>query len=138
MYELPFGKPVITHDRGSFAEVPDGAVAKVAIGDKAGLHRTLRELVANTARREALGAAGKRFADRHTFRDYVRGLLRFARQDASTDVAQSLARDESRVIAEGIASHVGETLASLGVDPASPAVEAVIQEATKLLWSAPS
>jgi glycosyltransferase involved in cell wall biosynthesis len=137
MYLLPFGKPVITYDRGSFAEVPNQAVAKVAMGDKAGLHRTLRELVDSAARREAIGAAGKCFADRHTYRDYARELLRFARQDVSTYVAESLAQDESRALAEGIAGHVGEALASLGVEPASPAVEAVIHEAANLLWPAP-
>ena len=36
MYQLPFGRPVITYDSGSFAEVPDQAVAKVAIGDRSG------------------------------------------------------------------------------------------------------
>jgi glycosyltransferase involved in cell wall biosynthesis len=137
MYQLPFGKPVITYDRGSFAEVPNQAVAKVAVGDKAGLHRMLRQLVHSAARREAVGAAGKCFADGHAFRDYARELLRFAREDASTDVAESLAREESRAVAEGIASHVGETLASLGVEPSSPAAETVIHETAKLLWPAP-
>jgi glycosyltransferase involved in cell wall biosynthesis len=136
MYQLPYGKPVITYDRGSFAEVPDEAVAKVAIGDKVGLHRTLRGLIASTARRDAIGAAGKCFADRHTFRDYARELLRFARQDALREVAEPPARDESRAVAERIASHVGETLAGLGVEPGSPAVEAVIHETAKLLWPA--
>ena len=134
MYQLPFGKPVVTYDGGSFAEVPDEAVAKIAIGDRAGLRRKLRELVDSAARRQAIGTAGRRFADAHGARDYAREVLRFAEQDACPAGAEPLAQDASRAVAERIATHIGETLASLGAKPGSPGVEAVIQEAGSLLW----
>ena len=137
MYQLTFGKPVIVYDSGSFAEVPNETVAKIAIGDRAGLQRTLRELVRSAARRQAIGTAAKRFADGHGPRDYARAILRFAKQDASPRAADWLARDGSRAVVERIAIHVGETLASLGVEPSSPEVEAVIRETGNLLWPAP-
>ena len=134
MYELPFGKPVITYDSGSFGEVPDEAVAKVAIGDVPRLRRTLWELVESPTRRDAIGGAAKRFADAHLARDYARELLRFARERTPVDLDESLNRDASRAVAEQIAHHVGETFASLGATPGSPGVESVIREASGLLW----
>ncbi len=136
MYQLPFGKPAVTYDGGSFAEIPNGAVAKVAIGDREALRRNLREIVYSAARRQAIGAAGKRFADGHRARDYARELLRFAREDACPAGAEPLAQTAARAVAEQIAFHVGETLSSLGATPGSPGVEAVIKEARSLLWPA--
>ena len=137
MYQLPFGKPVVTYDDGSFAEVPNEAVAKISIGDRAGLRRNLRELVDSAARRQAIGTAGKRFANRHGARDYAREVLRFAEQDACAAGAEPLAQEASRAIAERIATHIGETLRNLGVTPGSPGVETVIREAGTLLWPPP-
>lgn len=134
MYELPFGKPVITYDSGSLADVPDEAVAKVAIGDRPGLRRTLWELVESPARRDSIGAAAKRFAEAHLARDYARDLLRFARERTPVDLDDALNREGSRDVAERIARHVGETFASLGATPGSPGVESVIREASGLLW----
>ena len=134
MYQLQFGKPVVTYDGGSFAEIPDEAVAKTTIGDRAGLRRNLRELVDSAARRQAVGTAGRRFADGHGARDYARELLRFAERDVSAAVAESLDQAGSRAVAERMANHIGETLSSLGATPASPGVEAVIREVGRLLW----
>jgi glycosyltransferase involved in cell wall biosynthesis len=138
MYELPFGKPVITYDSSSFAELPDEAVAKVATGDGAGLRRRLEELIASAARRQAIGTAAKRFADGHGARDYAQELLRFAEHAADAVDWQPIAQEASRAVAERIAAHIGDTLASLGVKPDSPGVEAVISEARSLLWPPPS
>ena len=137
MYQLPFGKPVVTYDGGSFAEVPNGAVAKIAIGDPAGLRRNLRELVDSAARRQSIGTAGRRFAAGHGARDYAREVLRFARQDSCPVGAEPLAQDGSRAVAERIAIHIGETLASLGAKPGSPGMDAVIREAGSLLVPPP-
>ena len=137
MYELPFGKPVVTYDGGSFAEVPNEAVAKVAVGDRAGLRATLHELVHSAARRHAIGVAGKHFAGGHGARDYARELVRFAEQDAWAAGAEPLAQDASQSVAEEIALHIGETLASLGAKPGSRGVETVIREAGSLLSAMP-
>jgi glycosyltransferase involved in cell wall biosynthesis len=134
MYELAFGKPVITYDSGSFGDVPDDTVAKVAVGDGLGLSRSVRELVDSAPRRGAIGTAGKRFADAHGARDYARELLRFARSNAALAPGESLPWDGSRVVAERIARDVGETLASLGVSAGSSGMETVMREATSLLW----
>jgi glycosyltransferase involved in cell wall biosynthesis len=138
MYELPFGKPVITYDRGPFAELPDDAVAKVAIGDGSGLRARLWELVESHTRRRAIGSAAKRFAEAHGTRDYARRLLRFAMQGAGPPRADQLAEEASRAVAERIAVDIGESLASLGAQPGSPGVDAVITEARTLLWPHPS
>ena len=94
MYELPFGKPVVTRDVGPIAEIPDQAVVKIAAGDRAGLRRNLRELVDGTERRQAIGAAGKRFAGRHEARDYAEKLLRFAQEHASGAGAEPLQKPQ--------------------------------------------
>ena len=133
MYQLPFSKPVVTYDGGSFAEVPDGAVVKIAIGDRAGLRTKLTELVDSATRREMIGAAGKRFAAGHGARDYARRLLRFAKHDACPGGAEPLVLDAPRAVAERIATHIGETLAGLGATASSPGVGAVIREAGSLL-----
>ena len=70
-------------------------------------------------------------------RDYAREVLRFAEQDAWAAGAEPLAHDASRAVAERIAIQIGETLASLGVTPDSPGVDAVIREARSLLWPLP-
>ncbi len=134
MYQLPFGKPVLTYDAGVCAEVPNEAVAKIAFGNGAELRRTLSELVDSAPRRQAIGAAGRRFAARHRARDYARQLLRFSEQVACAAGAKALAPVESCAVAERIATHIGETLSTLGATPDSPGVDAVIREAGALLW----
>jgi glycosyltransferase involved in cell wall biosynthesis len=134
MYQLPFGKPVVAYDVGSIVEVPNEALVKVRVGDKAALRRNLRELADNLARRQAIGAAAKHFADRHPTREYARELLRFAEQDACPAGAEPLAQAAAHAIAERIGTGIGETLASLGAIPSSPGVDTVIREAARLLW----
>lgn len=134
MYELPFGNPVVTYDGGSFAEVPDEAVVKIAVGDEEGLRGKLQELVDSAALRQAIGAAGRGFAAGCGARDYARRLLRFAVQDACPAGAEPLVEAEARAVAEQIATHVGETLSSLGAKPGTPGMDAVIREAGTLLW----
>jgi Glycosyl transferases group 1 len=133
MYELPFGTPVVINDGASYAEVPNDAVVKIATGDTAGLQASLRELVDSAALREAIGTAGKRFADRHTARDYARELLRFANQNARLGGPETRAQARVPDVAERIAIHVGETLSNLGATSHSPGVEAAIREAGRLL-----
>ena len=94
----------------------------------------LRTLWSGQVCEASLPPVGQRFAAGHEVRDYARAVLQFARRDASTVVVQSLAQDAARGVAEGIATHIGETLASLGVTQGSPGVEAVIREAGGLLW----
>ena len=94
MYELPFGKPVVTHDAGATAEIPDQAVVKIAAGDRAGLRRNLRQLADGIGWRQAIGMAGKRFADCHGARDYAGELLRFAENDASVPARSPLQKPQ--------------------------------------------
>ena len=121
MYQLPFGRPVITYDSGSFAEVPDETVAKVAVGDRAGLRESLRELVEQrrTPQRDRARAA-KRVRGGSRARDYARQLLRFAMQDAAPRRRRAAGR--TRILAtfaERIAVDIGASLASLGAPPGS-------------------
>jgi glycosyltransferase involved in cell wall biosynthesis len=134
MYQLSFGRPVITYDSGSFAEVPDGAIVKVAPRDMAELHATLWRLVDSAAQRHSIGTAAKRFADGQPAREYTRALLRFAREDVRALAAEPFAVAGSRAVAERIAADVGNSLASLGVQPGAPGVELVIRESRSLLW----
>jgi glycosyltransferase involved in cell wall biosynthesis len=134
MYELPFGKPVVARDVGPNAEIPNQAVVKIAEGDPAGLGRRLRELVGSTARRQAIGEAGKRFADDHEARGYAERLLRFAKEDASAVGAEPLAEAAGRAVADRIAEQIGAMLSSVGAGPDWPGVDPVIREASRLLW----
>jgi glycosyltransferase involved in cell wall biosynthesis len=70
-------RPTIVWDHGSYAEVPDWAVCKVAGREE--LAAALEVLCADAGRRRALGEAARRYA-RETFdsRGYGRGLLTFA------------------------------------------------------------
>jgi len=54
-------KPLIVFDQGWYSELPDDACWKAAPMDEAGLLAAMRELAANPARRQAMGAAGRRY-----------------------------------------------------------------------------
>ena len=137
MYQLPFGKPVITYDSGLVAELPDDVAIKVAIGDRPGLRQRLWELVDSAARRHEIGTGARRFAEGHGARGYARRLLRFAMQDADPSRLVPLAHAASRAVAERIAVDIGDSFASLGVQPGSPGVDVVVREARSLLWPGP-
>ena len=123
MYQLPFGKPLVTRDDGPLAEIPDGALVKLAMGDRAGLRRSLNVLVDCVASRRAIGSAGKRFADRHGAGDYAQTLLRFAGQASGPIHSEAtVAEPGSLEVAERIAIHVGQTLSGLGASLDSPGV----------------
>lgn len=135
MYQLLFGVPVVTYDSGSFADLPAEIVAKVAVGDRTALGETVRGLVDDAARRRAIGAAGRAFAEAgHSARDYARALLRFAGQDAAPAGGGRLTEDGWPAIAERIAGDIGASLAGLGAAADSPGVDEVIREAGALLW----
>jgi len=134
MYQLPFGKPVVTRDAGAIDEIPDQAVVKIAASDPAGLRRNLRELVDNVARRQAIGTAGSRFADAHGALDYVGRLLRFADKEACAVGPQPLAEAAGRAIADRIVDQVAATFSSLGATPDWPGLDPLIREASRLLW----
>lgn len=73
-----------------------------------------------------------------TVQTYAHGLLRFAERDVPRVAADHLAEVESRRFAERIASRAGEILGSLGANPGSPGVEAVIAETGWLLSPRPA
>ncbi len=135
MYELPFGKPVVTNDVGAIAEIPNLAVVKVAAGDRAALRRNLRELVDSVGWRQAIGTAGKRFADCHGATDYAGKLLRFAEEHA-TPAGLMPAEAAGRAVADPIADQVAATLSSIGATLDSPGVDPLIGEVSRLLWPA--
>ena len=68
---------------------------------------------------------------------YAQGLLRFAHEHALGGAADYFAQSASRAVAERIATEIGHTLGSLGAEPGSPQLEAVIAEAGRLLSPRP-
>lgn len=69
---------------------------------------------------------------------YARELLRFAEGVAAAAPVDRLADAQSRAVTEQMATHVGALLGSLGANPNSPGIEAVISKAAGLLAPAAS
>jgi hypothetical protein len=64
---------------------------------------------------------------------YARSLLSFAEQLRLPRVTDYFERRASQAVADRMATQIGQTLGSLGSEPGSPQVEAVIAEARQLL-----
>jgi glycosyltransferase involved in cell wall biosynthesis len=73
---MSLGKPVVTTTRGSYGLVTtDGALPLVIADDAAGLARHTAELLADSAARDRLGTAARRFvAVHHSPQAYARRL----------------------------------------------------------------
>lgn len=81
----------------------------------------------------SLPAEDERAAGDRSVLKYAQGLLRFAEGLAVGVPLESLADAQSRAVAEQMAMRVGTMLGSLGANPDSPEIEAVISKAAPLL-----
>ncbi|HEV3079581.1 MAG TPA: glycosyltransferase family 4 protein [Gemmataceae bacterium] len=78
---LTFGRPLLVSDTGSYQEVPDGCVLKVPLRDEVPcLHKLLKDLVGDRARRQALGRQGREYVlKHHSPVSFARDFLEFIR-----------------------------------------------------------
>jgi glycosyltransferase involved in cell wall biosynthesis len=76
---LYFGRPLLVSDTGCYQEVPDGCVLKVPLGNEvSSLHKLLKDLVGDSARRQALGQAGRAHVlQHHSPISFAREFLQF-------------------------------------------------------------
>ncbi len=58
-------RPLIVFDHGWYSELPDDAALKVPPGDEAALREAMARLAASPELRQAMGAAGLRYVQRH-------------------------------------------------------------------------
>jgi len=75
--QLSYWRPVVVYDTGSFAELPDGAVAKIPVDDFGALEAELRRLVTDSDARMRLGVAARREAERRSLERFADGLIEF-------------------------------------------------------------
>lgn len=137
---LALGRPTLVTDAGSFAELSDGAVARVAVGadEEAQILALLRRLADDRELATALGAAGRREVERrHGLAAAAGAYLDFCvrvRRDISppeTPVPPLAPHrpDDPRV---GLASALGAALADLGVGEGDPALAGVASALVEL------
>ena len=76
---LYFGRPLLVSDTGCYREVPDGCVLKVPLQNEVpSLHKLLRDLIGDSARRQALGQAGRAHVlQHHSPSSFAREFLQF-------------------------------------------------------------
>jgi hypothetical protein len=119
---LGIGKPVIVTDHGSFAEIPDGCCAKVALDEsEAGLvaeylrafasNRDLRQCVGENARRHMLAHHGPE----NSAAGYASFLERVIASGAGPFPAKVPLSRAAGSTAEKLVAEVGAALADLGV-----------------------
>jgi glycosyltransferase involved in cell wall biosynthesis len=112
MEQMARGRPVVVHPGGSFADLPDDVVVKVRGADARALARTLSELADDTARRAAVGAAARGYAEGVSADGYARALAQFAQRAAGWRVKGALT------------AATGEALRWLGADDSTRAMAA--------------
>jgi len=78
---LTFERPLLVSATGCYQEVPDGCVLKVPLQDEVPhLHKLLKDLVVDTARRQALGRQGREYVlKHHSPVSFARDFLEFIR-----------------------------------------------------------
>ena len=111
--QLAAGRPILCFDEGSFGELPPDAVARVPVGDHEAAGRELARLVADPARRTALGRAAHRVACERGEAAYARALLAFLPEVVRAAPALALL------------DRVGDELAAIRAAPGLPVHEAV-------------
>ncbi len=76
MKQLAYGRPVLCFDSGSFAELPDGTVARVPVRDFGAAAKALRQLVFSPEYRRELGERARTVATLYDERSYAQGLMK--------------------------------------------------------------
>lgn len=114
--QLSYGKPVLVYDTGSYAEVPDDAVLKVAPGDVQALRSVFGRVVRDPDLRKNVGEKAVKFAASRTPEAYARGLLELADELPSWEPVLELC--------DTVAAELGW----MGADPRLGAVDAAARE----------
>jgi glycosyltransferase involved in cell wall biosynthesis len=119
---LGIGKPVIVTDHGSFAEIPDGCCAKVALDESetALLAEYLGALAADRELGRRLGENARRHVlEHHGLESSAAGYAQFLEQVLSSQTrpfqASSPLSQPARSTAEKLAAEVGVAFADLGI-----------------------
>jgi glycosyltransferase involved in cell wall biosynthesis/ribosomal protein S18 acetylase RimI-like enzyme len=73
--QLAYARPTLVFDAGTFAEVPEDAVARVAPGDFGAVAQQLRALVDDPGRRAEVGRSARAWAEEQTVDAYAQGVL---------------------------------------------------------------
>jgi glycosyltransferase involved in cell wall biosynthesis len=109
---LVLGRPLVVSDLGWFAELPDGAVAKVpaGAGEAEQLARTLVELAGDAAAQERIGTAGKGYVEAEHDLEAVADAYTAALEEAAGGGA----------VREALAREVAEAAAGIGLAADSP------------------
>jgi glycosyltransferase involved in cell wall biosynthesis len=139
---LALGIPTIVTDAGSFAELPDGVVAKVAVdgAETAQLGALFRRLADDGALRRAIGAAARRYVEEHhEIETTARACLRFLAEAPETPppaAAPPLGRWDGIDPRIALAASLGSDLADLGLPATvSPLLEELAEILAELGWS---
>ena len=111
---LTVGKPLVVSDIGWFAELPDGAAAKMAVGEGevAALAETLESLARDPGRRRAMGEAARALAEReHALA---------AAAEAYTAALEEAAGGQA--VREAVRVEIAGAAAAVGLEPDGAAV----------------
>jgi glycosyltransferase involved in cell wall biosynthesis len=124
---LSLGRPLVVSDTGWYSELPDDAVAKVAVGptEVEELTRALSRLSGDRDLREALGAGGEayvrskhdlgRVAEAYTAALEESAGMELVRSDVLSEVSRA-ASDVGIDAASPELAHVGKALSEVGLD----------------------
>lgn len=124
---LGMGKPVIVSNVGAFAEIPDGACAKVDLDETEEdlLLEYLRQLAADEGLRRALGENARRFVAPHTPEASAR---------AYAEVVRAAVEERPFPFVPPLAPYPpGDVLADLATDVSAEAVDLGVSEADDAL-----
>jgi glycosyltransferase involved in cell wall biosynthesis len=130
---LALARPTLVSDSGSFAELPDGAVAKVEVGpdEVEQIAALFRRLLSDPPSAEALGRQGRRAVERdHALPEVAGRYLSFvretlARASAPAPAVAPLAPWPEGDVATALLASVGADLADLGAGEDEAALAAV-------------
>jgi glycosyltransferase involved in cell wall biosynthesis len=87
MKQLAFARPVLCFDTGCFAEMPEGSVERVPVGDFEAAATKLREIVQSEGRRRQLGENARKVATSYSEVRYAAGIFEFMEQCQSATPA---------------------------------------------------
>ncbi len=141
---LALGVPTLVSDTGSFAEIPDGAVAKVPLGEleEEQLYALFLRAASDPALFASIGAAGRRFVEREHIpersAESYRALLErvVARRPSIEPTVPPLAPWPGHDPRLALLAAVGTDLADLGVDDGDrQALGAVARAVAELGWA---
>ena len=142
---LAAGMPTIVSDLGSFAELPDGTVAKVAIDEVESAHllELLRRLESDRGLRTSLGSAARRHVVRENAVErsaagYLAFLEEVARSGAAVEPATPPLAPGGADPRWALVSSIGADAADLGIDERDrEALGAIADELAAVGWAPP-